>query len=88
MTFFEVCWMGEGVADAGDFEEALACYLELRPAGLGWQEVCADPAYSPLVRSYRSFDAFLDNEEAIETIPVTAAMLEAAATAAGQAPGS
>jgi hypothetical protein len=83
MTFFEVYWRGDCVADAGDLDEALACYAGIRPEGLSWQEAwdqalaVGDPP--PVVCRYRSFEAFLDNEEALETIPITLAMLEAAA---------
>ena len=78
MTFYELVWQGEGFSDASDLEEATAAFLELKPKELSWSEVCADPTNGPTIRRYRSFDAFLDNEDAIETIVVTAAMLEAA----------
>ncbi|MCT0218501.1 hypothetical protein KQ304_05710 [Synechococcus sp. CS-1329] len=86
MPFFEVYWRGECIADAGDLEEALACYIQVRPKELSWPEAWAqaeaegDPL--PCVCRYRSFDAFLDNEEALETIPVTLAMLELAGSEA------
>lgn len=78
MTFYELVWQEEGFSDAADLEEAIAAFLELKPKELSWSEVCADPTYGPTIRRYRSFDAFLDNEDAIETIVVTAAMFEAA----------
>ncbi|MCP9801949.1 hypothetical protein [Synechococcus sp. RedBA-s] len=86
MPFFEVYWRGECIADAGDLEEALACYIQVRPKELSWPEawvqaeVEGDPP--PCVCRYRSFEAFLDNEEALETIPVTLAMLELAGSEA------
>jgi hypothetical protein len=43
---------------------------------MDWQQVCADPAYSPTIRRYRSFDAFLDNEDEVETIHPTADLLQ------------
>lgn len=76
MTFYEVLWMGDSLNDAADLEEALACYGEVKPEGLAWSEVCGNPTYAPEIRRYRSFDAYLDNEDAVETIVVTAAMLE------------
>ena len=86
MTFFEVYWRGECVADAGDLEEALACYAVVRPKELTWQEAWdqaqAEGDPPPCVCRYRSFEAFLDNEEALETIHVTAAMLEMAGSEA------
>ena len=78
MTFYELVWQGEGFSDAADLEEAAGAFLELKPKELSWSEVCSDPTYGPTIRRYRSFDAFLDNEDAIETIAVTAAMFEAA----------
>jgi hypothetical protein len=82
MTFFEVYWRGECVADAGDLQEALASYGGIRPEGLTWQDTWDEALASgdppPVVCRYRSFEAFLDNEEALETIPITLAMLEAA----------
>lgn len=86
MPFFEVYWRGECVADAGDLEEALACYAQVRPKELSWQEAWdqaqAEGDPPPCVCRYGSFDAFLDNEEALETIPVTVAMLETAGSEA------
>jgi hypothetical protein len=40
--------------------------------------VFADPVYSPCIRRYRSFEAFLDNEDELETIHPTQEMLERA----------
>ena len=39
-----------------------------------WQVTFVEPC----LQRYASFDAFLDNADALETIPVTAAMIEAA----------
>lgn len=82
MPFFEVYWRGHCIADAGDLEEALVCYVEIRPKESSWQEAfdqaLAEGDPPPMVCRYRSFEAFLDNEEAQETIPITVAMLEAA----------
>ena len=41
-------------------------------------EACAEPGASPCIKRYGSFDAYLDNADELETIPVTAAMIEAA----------
>ena len=76
MTFYELLLQGEAFGDAGDLEEALAVFREAKPKELSWDELCADPAAAPEMRRYRSFEAFLDNEDAIETIHPTAAMLE------------
>ncbi|MFM7313318.1 MAG: hypothetical protein ACKO0M_09150 [Cyanobium sp.] len=77
MTFYELVLQGEAFGDAADLEEALAALREARPKELTWEEICADPAAAPEIRRYRSFEAFLDNEDAIETIHPTAAMLDA-----------
>ena len=79
MTFYELLWEGEGCGDAADLAEALAFFQDLKPKELSWQEVCADPRYAPTIRRYRSFEAFLDNEDEVETILPTLEMLEAAA---------
>ncbi|WP_415399614.1 hypothetical protein [Synechococcus sp. W4D4] len=76
VTFFELLWKGENCGDAGDLEEALVNFQEFRPKHLSWQEVCADPAINPTICRYGSFEAFLDNEDALETIHPTADMLE------------
>ncbi|MCX5930448.1 MAG: hypothetical protein NTW83_01075 [Cyanobacteria bacterium] len=86
MPFFEVYWRGECIADAGDLEEALACYIQVRPKELSWPEAWvqaeAEGDPPPCVCRDRSFEAFLDTEEALETIPVTLAMLELAGSEA------
>ena len=75
MTFYELLWQGENCGDAADLEEALTALQEMRPEGMSWDEVCGDPQYSPTICRYRSFEAFLDNEDAIETIEPSAGML-------------
>ena len=76
MTFFELLWKGENCGDAGDLEEALVHFQELRPKHLSWQEVCSDSEIEPTICRFRSFEAFLDNEDALETIHPTAEMLD------------
>jgi len=72
MTFYELIWQGEGVGDAGDLEEALLNFQEIKPKELSWQQVFADANQAPpSIRRYRSFDAFLDNEDELETIHPT-----------------
>ncbi len=78
VTFFEVLWHGEGIGDGADFEEALASYVAVRPEEGTWHEACAESGASPCIKRYASFDAYLDNANELETIPVTAAMIEAA----------
>lgn len=81
MTFYELLWQGEHCGDAADLPEALAQFQALKPKQATWQELCSDPDRAPLICRYRSFDAYLDNEDALETIRPTAAMLEQAAAA-------
>ena len=78
MSFLELILLGEAFGDAADLEEALAAFREARPEGSSWSELCADPDAAPTIHRYRSFEAFLDNEDAIETLHPTAAMLEPA----------
>jgi hypothetical protein len=80
MAFFEVLWHGEGIGDGGDLEEALASYLVVKPDDGNWADACAEPGAAPCIRRYASFEAYLDNADELETIPVTAAMIEAALT--------
>lgn len=78
-------WMGDSFSDAADLEEALAGFLEVKPEGMTWPEVCGNDTYAPTIRRYRSFEAYLDNADALETIEVTAAMLEVAEALSVQA---
>ena len=84
MVFFEAFWHGEAIGDGGDLEEALAAFRAVQSEqseqsdGICWSEACADPAAQPHLRRYASFEAYLDNADELETIAVTAAMIEAA----------
>jgi hypothetical protein len=78
MGFFEVFWHGEAIGDGGDLDEALTAYALVRPEDGSWEEACADPAAEPCIRRYASFEAYLDNADELESIPVTAAMIAAA----------
>jgi hypothetical protein len=76
MTFYELLLQGEAFGDAGDLDEAMAAFREAKPKELTWEQLCQDPEAAPLIRRYRSFDAFLDNEDAIETIHPSPSMLD------------
>jgi hypothetical protein len=78
MGFFEVFWQGEAIGDGGDLEEALTAYLAVQPEEGSWTDTCAAAGVQPCIRRYASFEAYLDNADELETIPVTAAMIEAA----------
>ena len=78
MGFYEVLWHGEQIGDGGDLEEALQAYAAVKPDDGDWPGACASAGAGPCIRRYASFEAFLDNADALETIPVTAAMISAA----------
>lgn len=76
MDFYEVFWHGEAIGDAGGLDEALASYGVVKPEDGDWAAACGEA--EPEIQRYASFEAFLDNDEALDTIPVNAAMIEAA----------
>jgi hypothetical protein len=78
MAFFEALWHGEGIGDGGDLQEALLAYISVQPEDGDWHAACASGAANPRILRYRSFEAYLDNADELETIPVTAAMIMAA----------
>ncbi|MFM8260044.1 MAG: hypothetical protein ACKN83_09520 [Vulcanococcus sp.] len=78
MTFLELLLGDEAVGDAADLQEALEVFRELKPDDSSWLELCADPATVPTIRRYSSFEAFLDNADALETIQLGADQLAAA----------
>ena len=78
MTFLELLLGDEAVGDAADLQEALEVFRELKPDDSSWPELCADPATVPTIRRYSSFEAFLDNADALETIQLEADQLAAA----------
>ena len=75
MPFFEVLWHGESIGDGGDLAEALQAYATVKPDDHDWPRACAQPGAEPCIRRYASFEAYLDNADELETIPVTAAMI-------------
>lgn len=81
VAFFEVLWHGDQIGDGGDLEEALQAYAAVRPDDDNWEAACAEAGAQPCIRRYASFDAFLDNADELETIPVTAAQIAAAVAA-------
>ncbi len=76
--FYEVFWHGEGIGDGGDPAEALLAYAAVRPQDGDWQRACAEPGADPYLERHGSFEAYLDNADALERVPVTAAMIDAA----------
>ena len=73
--FFEAIWQGEGIGDGGDLEEALQSFVAVKPDDGDWVAACAADGVSPHVERFASFDAYLDNKDALETIPVQAQMI-------------
>ncbi len=78
MEFFETLWHGEAIGDGGDEHEALVAYGLLDPLPEDWAAACAEAGAEPQIQRYASFEAYLDNADALETLPVTAAMIERA----------
>ena len=78
VQFYEVLWHSEQIGDGGDLEEALQVYGAVKPHDDDWEAACTAHGADPCIRRYASFDAYLDNADALETIPVTAAMISAA----------
>jgi len=81
-AFFETLWHGESIGDGGDVGEALLAYAAVRPDDgpdpVDWPALCNVPGADPHLLRYASFDAFLDNADALERIPVSAAMIATA----------
>ena len=73
--FFEAIWHGEGIGDGGDLEEALQAYVAVKPDDNDWIKACAVEGAEPRIERFASFEAYLDNDDALETIPVTAQMI-------------
>ncbi|MCX5967851.1 MAG: hypothetical protein NTV57_09470 [Cyanobacteria bacterium] len=76
--FYEVYWHGEAIGDGGDLQEALACYVLVKPDDGDWAVACAEAGAEPHLERHASFEAFLDNEDALETILVSASMIDTA----------
>lgn len=81
--FYEALWEGEGIGDGGDVEEALLSYIQVQDDDLSWEEAIRRASVPPCLKRYRSFEAYLDNADELETIPVTATMIDSAFTQAG-----
>jgi hypothetical protein len=90
-AFFETLWHGESIGDGGDPAEALMAYATIRPEAESWdgdwEALCSATGADPHLLRYSSFEAFLDNADALERIEVTAAMV-AEAVGNGAAPAA
>ena len=73
--FFEAIWNGQGIGDGADLEEALQVYALVKPEDGDWISACAGQAEPPHVERFASFDAYLDNADPLERIPVSAQMI-------------
>ena len=73
--FFEAIWHGEGIGDGGDLEEALQAFVIVKPDDGDWLNACAAEGANPHIERFASFDAYLDNDDALESIDVTAQMI-------------
>jgi len=80
--FFETLWQGESIGDGADLGEALLAYRAVRPGedewDGDWQALLSSCDADPHLLRYASFEAFLDNADALERIPVSAAMIATA----------
>ena len=75
MSFYESIWAGEGIGDGSNLEEALQAYSISKPRDFNWEAALTMEGANPHVDHYSSFENFLDNDDPIETIQVTAAMI-------------
>ena len=64
--FFEAIWLGEGVGDGGDLEEALQAYLAVKPEDGDWVEACAAEGADPVIERFASFESYLDNADPLD----------------------
>ena len=77
-AFLEAIWHGEGIGDGGDLEEALQAFAAVKPDDNDWATACAAEGADPHLERFASFEAYLDNDDALEIIPVTAEMISSA----------
>ena len=73
--FFEAIWHGDGIGDGGNLDEALQSFVIVKPEDGDWEEACSAIGANPHIERFASFDAYLDNCDALETIPVTSKMI-------------
>lgn len=80
--FFETLWQGESIGDGADLGEALLAYRAVRPGedewDGDWHALLTSCDADPHLLRYASFEAFLDNADALERIPVSSAMIATA----------
>lgn len=74
-AFLEAIWHGEGIGDGGDLEEALQAFAAVKPDDNDWASACAVAGADPHIERFASFEAYLDNDDALEVIAVTAEMI-------------
>ncbi len=75
MNFYEAIWHGQGIGDGADLDEALQSYLYVSPEDCDWELACSQEGANPHINRFESFDAYLDNAEALESIPVSPLMI-------------
>ncbi len=76
--FFEAIWHGEGIGDGGDLNEALQAFVAVKPENNDWIDACSKEGANPQIERFASFDSYLDNQDALEVIPVTPQMIAVA----------
>jgi hypothetical protein len=75
MAFYEVIWHGDSIGDGADLAEALTAYAAVAPDDGDWAAACQAPGAEPCIHRYASFEAYLDNADALDTVAVDAAMI-------------
>ena len=73
--FFEAIWHGDGIGDGGNLDEALRSFAIVKPDDGDWGEACSANGANPHIERFTCFDDYLDNSDALETIPVTCKMI-------------
>ena len=75
-AFYEAVWHGSNIGDGADLEEAIQSFISVRPDDDDWFSACLEEGANPHVNRFASFDAYLDNAEPLELIPLTSIMIE------------
>lgn len=75
MSFYETIWNGKSIGDGADLVEALQAYIFVKPGDGNWELAFMDLEYTPQLQRFTSFDAYLDNQDPLEIIPVSVEMI-------------
>ena len=78
MRFYEAIWHGKGIGDGSNLQDALAAYYHVKPDNDDWSQACSSPGANPHIEHFASFENYLDNDDPLESIPVTPSMIREA----------